>query len=159
MTDSWRATSHGPLKIDTSTPQSARIWDYWLGGENNYLVDREAADQVRARIPDIVDGARAQRALLMRVVRYLAGEMGIRQFLDIGAGLPTLNNTHEVAQATAQECRVVYVDNDPLVLAHARTLLTSAPEGAAAYIHADLRDPDAIWPKPPGFWISVNPSD
>lgn len=130
--------------IDTNKPQSARIWNYWLGGKDHYPVDREAGDQVRASIPDIADGARAERAFLIRVVRYLVGEVGIRQFLDIGTGLPTLNNTHEVAQATAPECRIVYVDNDPLVMAHARALLTSTAEGVTEYIHADLRDPDTI---------------
>ncbi|MGH3766840.1 MAG: SAM-dependent methyltransferase [Pseudonocardiaceae bacterium] len=137
-------TDHCPVDIDVSKPQSARIWNYWLGGKDNYPVDREAGDEVRARIPDIADGARAERAFLVRVVRYLVGEEGIRQFLDIGTGLPTLNNTHEVAQATAPECRIVYVDNDPLVLAHARALLTSTPEGVTDYIHADLGDPDTI---------------
>jgi hypothetical protein len=132
------------VDIDSTTPQSARIWNYWLGGKDHYPVDRAAGDEVQARIPDIVIGARAERAFLVRVVRYLVGEVGIRQFLDIGTGLPTLNNTHEVAQAMAPECRIVYVDNDPLVLAHARALLTSTPEGVADYIHADLRDPDTI---------------
>jgi hypothetical protein len=132
------------VDIDSTTPQSARVWNYWLGGKDNYPADRAAGDAVRARIPDIVDGARAERAFLVRVVRYLVGEAGIRQFLDVGTGLPTLNNTHEVAQAAAPECRIVYVDNDPLVLAHARALLTSSPEGVADYLHADLRDPDTI---------------
>ncbi|MDQ2879904.1 MAG: SAM-dependent methyltransferase [Actinomycetota bacterium] len=132
------------VDIDSSKPQSARIWNYWLGGKDNYPVDREAGDEVRARIPDIADGARAERAFLVRVVRHLVGEVGIRQFLDVGTGLPTLNNTHEVAQTMAPECRIVYVDNDLLVLAHARALLTSTPEGVTEYIHADLRDPDTI---------------
>jgi len=132
------------VDIDSSKPQSARIWNYWLGGKDNYPVDREAGDEVRARIPDIADGARAERAFLVRVVLHLVGEVGIRQFLDVGTGLPTLNNTHEVAQTTVPECRIVYVDNDPLVLAHARALLTSTPEGVTEYIHADLRDPDTI---------------
>jgi hypothetical protein len=132
------------MEIDTSVPQSARIWNYWLGGQDNYPVDRQAGDEVLARIPDIADGARAQRAFLIRVVRQLVAEAGIRQFLDIGAGLPTLDNTHEVAQATAPQCRVVYVDHDPLVLAHARDLLTSTPQGATEYLHADLRQPETI---------------
>jgi hypothetical protein len=132
------------VDIDTSKPQSARIWNYWLGGKDHYPVDRVAGDEVLAKIPDIADGARAERAFLIRVVRYLVAEVGIRQFLDIGTGLPTLNNTHEVAQATAPECRIVYVDNDPLVMAHARALLTSTPEGVTDYIHADLRDPEMI---------------
>ena len=130
--------------IDASTPQSARIWNYWLGGKDNYAADRAAGDDVLARIPDIADGARAERAFLTRVVRHLVGEMGIRQFLDVGTGLPVLDNTHEVAQRTAPDCRIVYVDNDPIVLAHARALLTSSPEGATDYLHADLRDPDTV---------------
>lgn len=130
--------------IDTSVAHSARFWDYLLGGKDNYLVDREVADQVLALDPDLREAARADRGFLVRAVRYLAGEAGIRQFLDVGTGLPTANNTHEVAQATAPECRIVYVDNDPLVLVHARALLTSTPEGATDYIHADIRDPDTI---------------
>ena len=123
---------------------SARLWKYLLGGKDNYPVDREAAQVALSLMPDLVNAARADRAFLVRAVRYLAGEVGIRQFLDIGTGLPTANNTHEVAQATAPECRLVYVDNDPLILAHARALLTSTPQGATDYIHADLRDPDTI---------------
>jgi hypothetical protein len=130
--------------IDASTPQSARIWNYWLGGKDNYAVDRAAGDDVRSRIPDIADGARAERAFLTRVVRHLVGEVGIRQFLDVGTGLPVMDNTHEVAQRIAPESRIVYVDNDPIVLAHARALLTSTPEGATAYLDADLRDPEPI---------------
>ena len=130
--------------IDTTVPHSARIWNYWLGGKDNYPVDREAGEQVRAVLPEIVDAARAQRGFLVRAVRYLAGDVGIRQFLDIGTGLPTANNTHEVAQATAPECRIVYADNDPLIMAHARALLTSTPEGATDYVHADLHNPDII---------------
>ena len=130
--------------IDTSVPHSARIWNYWLGGKDNYAVDREAGDQYRAIFPGITDVARTSRAFLTRAVRYLAGEAGIRQFLDIGTGLPTADNTHEVAQRVAPESRIVYVDNDPLVLAHARALLTSTPEGACEYLDADLRDPAKI---------------
>ena len=130
--------------IDTSAPHTARVWNYWLGGKDNYPVDREAGDQICAMMPDIIDGARTARAFLIRAVRYLAGEAGIRQFLDIGTGLPTANNTHEIAQATAPECRIVYVDNDPLVLVHARALLTSSPQGATAYIDGDLHDPETI---------------
>jgi hypothetical protein len=133
-----------PTEIDTAVPQSARIWNYWLGGKDNYAVDRAAGDEVLARIPDIADGARAERAFLMRVVRFLVQEAGIRQFLDVGTGLPTENNTHEVAQAADPTCRIVYVDNDPLVMAHARALLVGSPEGATDYIEADLRDPDTI---------------
>jgi len=130
--------------IDTSVPHSARIWNYWLGGKDNYAVDREAGDQYRAIFPGITDVARTSRAFLTRAVRYLAGEAGMRQFLDIGTGLPTADNTHEVAQRVAPESRIVYVDNDPLVLAHARALLTSTPEGACEYLDADLRDPAKI---------------
>ncbi|WP_433241747.1 SAM-dependent methyltransferase [Actinomadura nitritigenes] len=130
--------------IDTSVPHSARVWNYWLGGKDNYPVDREVGEQVRAVYPGIVDVARHSRAFLGRAVRYLAGEAGIAQFLDIGTGLPTVDNTHEVAQRVNAGCRIVYVDNDPLVLTHARALLSSTPEGACDYISADVRDPDAI---------------
>jgi ubiquinone/menaquinone biosynthesis C-methylase UbiE len=126
--------------IDTTVPHSARIWNYWLGGKDNYAVDRAAGDEYLQVFPAIADVARAQRAFLARSIRYLAGEAGIRQFLDVGTGLPTANNTHEVAQQVAPEARIMYVDNDPLVLAHARALLTSTPQGATAYIHADLHD-------------------
>jgi hypothetical protein len=131
-------------KIDTSVPHSARIWNYWLGGKDNYPVDREAGDKYRETFPQIVDVARAGRYFLARSVRFLAGEVGVRQFIDVGTGLPAPDNTHEVAQRVAPECRVVYVDNDPLVLAHARALLASAPEGSCDYIDADMRDPAAI---------------
>ncbi len=130
--------------IDTTVPHSARIWNYWLGGKDNYAVDRDAGDQYREIFPGITDVARASRAFLTRAVRYLAGEAGIRQFLDIGTGLPTADNTHEVAQRVAPESRIVYVDSDPLVLAHARALLTSTPDGACEYLDADIRDPAAI---------------
>ncbi|MBB6120104.1 SAM-dependent methyltransferase [Nocardiopsis algeriensis] len=131
-------------KIDTSIPHNARIWNYWLGGKDNYPVDREMGEQIRSFFPEIVDNALADRAFLVRAVTHLAREEGIRQFLDIGTGLPTQNNTHEVAQSVAPEARVVYVDNDPLVLAHARALLTGTDQGATDYIDADLRDPRAI---------------
>jgi hypothetical protein len=131
-------------EIDTSVPQTARIWNYWLGGKDNFPVDRAVGDQILEAFPAIVENARASRAFLARAVGYLAGEAGIRQFLDIGTGLPTANNTHQVAQSIAPECRIVYVDNDPIVLAHARALLTSTPEGATDYIDADLRDPEGI---------------
>src|SRR5499427_8557465 len=130
--------------IDTTVPHSARIWNYWLGGKDNYAVDREAGDQYVKTYPGIVDIARAGRAFIARAVRYMALEEGIRQFLDVGTGLPTADNTHEIAQRAAPESRIVYVDNDPLVLAHARALLTSTPEGATDYIDADAREPDAI---------------
>ncbi|MCO6009958.1 SAM-dependent methyltransferase [Actinoallomurus purpureus] len=131
-------------EIDTGVPHSARVWNYWLGGKDNYPVDRAAGDRYREIFPGIVDTARAARHFLARAVRHLAGEEGIRQFLDVGTGLPTVDNTHEVAQRVAPDSRIVYVDNDPLVLAHARALLTSAPEGRTDYVDADMRDPEKI---------------
>src|SRR6266511_817601 len=131
-------------EIDTTVASSARIYDYWLGGKDHYPVDLEMGEQIRAVLPGIVEMARDQRAFLVRMVTYLAREAGIRQFLDIGTGLPTANNTHEVAQRIAPEARIVYVDNDPVVLVHARALLTSTPQGATDYIDADLREPDTI---------------
>lgn len=122
----------------------ARIWNYWLGGKDNYASDREIGDQTIDAYPHIVELARAQRAFLVRSASHLVRDLGIRQLLDLGTGLPTQNNTHEVAQSIAPGARVVYVDKDPLVLAHARALLTSTPAGATDYIHADLRDPDRI---------------
>jgi O-methyltransferase involved in polyketide biosynthesis len=133
-----------PTGLDPEVSHSARIWNYWLGGKDNYAVDRAAGDRVAEMLPIIVVQARADRAFLGRAVRYLAGEAGIRQFLDIGTGLPTADNTHEVAQKVAPESRIVYVDNDPLVLVHARALLTSSPQGKTDYIEADLRDPGKI---------------
>jgi hypothetical protein len=133
-----------PPGIDTTIPQPARFWDYLLGGKDNYPIDREVGEQVLAIFPDLLDSARADRGFLLRVVRYLVKEAGIRQLLDIGTGLPTANNTHQVAQATAPECRIVYVDNDPMVLVHARALLTSTSEGRTDYLHADVRNPEAI---------------
>ena len=130
--------------IDTTVPHSARIWNYWLGGKDNYAVDREAGDAYKEVFPGIAVVARTSRGFLTRAVRYLAGEAGIRQFLDIGTGLPTANNTHQVAQSVAPESKIVYVDNDPLVLAHARALLTSSPEGSCDYLDADIRNPAAI---------------
>ena len=140
----YARTTHGQSMIDTTRAHTARIWDYWLGGKNNYPVDRTVGDQIRQLHPDIGDYARADRVFLGRAVRYLVGEAGIRQFLDIGTGLPTADNTHEVAQRVAPESRIVYVDNDHLVLVHARALLTSTPEGVTDYLDADMRDPDAI---------------
>jgi O-methyltransferase involved in polyketide biosynthesis len=131
-------------EIDTTVASSARIYNYWLGGKDHYPVDQEMGEQIRAVLPGIVEMARDQRAFLVRMVTYLAREAGIRQFLDIGTGLPTANNTHEVAQRIAPESRIVYVDNDPVVPTHARALLTSTPEGATDYIDADLREPDKI---------------
>src|SRR5260370_19411419 len=138
------ADSTAQTGIDTTVPHSARIWNYWLGGKDNFAVDRAAGDAWTATFPGMRDVARASRGFLIRSIAYLADDAGIRQFLDVGTGLPTANNTHQVAQRVAPEARIVYVDNDPLVLAHARALLTSTPEGATAYIHADLRDPDKI---------------
>jgi hypothetical protein len=131
-------------KIDTARPHAARMYDYFLGGKDNFAADRETARKAMASWPAVRTAVRENRAFLGRAVRFLVAEAGIRQFLDIGTGLPSANNVHEVAQAVAPECRVVYVDNDPIVLAHARALLTSAPEGKTAYIHADLRDPEKI---------------
>src|SRR3984957_15827051 len=133
-----------PPDFDTSHAHSARIYNYWLGGKDNFAADREAAELAIAANPGILSDVRANREFLARAVRYLASECGIRQFLDIGTGLPTASNTHEVAQAVAPDSRIAYVDNDPIVLTHARALLTSTPEGATAYIDADLRDTPAI---------------
>ncbi|URN08815.1 SAM-dependent methyltransferase [Actinomadura madurae] len=130
--------------VDPEVPNSARVWDYWLGGDEFYPADKAMADEIERVLPDIVDQARADRLFLRRVVEFFAGEAGIDQFLDIGTGLPTSNNTHEVAQRLRPDARVVYVDNDPLVLAHARALLTSTPEGVTAYLDADMHDPDGI---------------
>jgi O-methyltransferase involved in polyketide biosynthesis len=130
--------------LDTTIPHPARIYDYWLGGKDNYEADRKAAEQVITAQPSILATVRANRAFLRRAVQYLAGEAGIRQFLDIGTGLPTNENTHQIAQAITPESRIVYVDNDPIVLAHARALLTTTAEGATAYIQADARDTDTI---------------
>ncbi|GAA2449544.1 SAM-dependent methyltransferase [Actinomadura vinacea] len=142
---SWPgAGTDPPRDIDTGVPQSARIWNYWLGGKNNYPVDRAAGDEVLRVYPRMPDAARAARHFIARVVRHLVAEAGIRQFLDVGTGLPTVDNTHEIAQRAAPECKVVYVDNDPLVLAHARALLTSSPEGVTVYVDADLHDPETI---------------
>jgi hypothetical protein len=133
-----------PPSFDTTVAHPARVYDYWLGGKDNYQADRDAAEQVVKVMPSILPGVRANRAFLRRAVEYLAGEAGIRQFLDVGTGLPTAQNTHEVAQSIAPESRIVYVDNDPIVLAHARALLASSPQGATAYIEADARNPETI---------------
>jgi SAM-dependent methyltransferase len=130
--------------LNTGVAHPARIYDYWLGGRNNFEADREAAEQAIAANPLIVLDVRANRRFLARVVAYLAADGGVRQFLDIGTGLPTQSNTHQVAQAIAPACRVVYVDNDPIVNQHARQLLTSHPSGSAAFIQSDLRDIDKI---------------
>jgi len=133
-----------PSNLDTTVAHTARVWNYWLGGKDNFAPDREVGDAVAQMFPLIRTTARADRAFLGRVVRYLVGEAGIRQILDVGTGLPTANNTHEVAQGVAPETRIVYVDNDPLVLVHARALLTSTPQGATDYIEADLHEPGKI---------------
>jgi hypothetical protein len=137
--------------IDTTVAHTSRVYDYLLGGTDNFAVDREVAQHAFAAYPGGVDGARADaranRAFLGRVVRHLAGEVGIRQFLDIGTGIPNADNTHAVAQATMPAARIVYVDNDPIVLAHSHAMLKSHPRGATAYVHADLREPDVILKK------------
>src|SRR5215471_2547770 len=143
----WRcelmdATPDPPF--DPSVPHPARVYAYWLGGKDHYLADRHAAEEVIRRRPQVVEGARANRAFLARVIRFLTAECGIRQFVDIGTGLPAPHNTHEIAQAVAPDCRVVYVDNDPLVLVHARALLTSTRQGSCDYIEADLRNISAV---------------
>jgi hypothetical protein len=133
----------GPMSdetLDTDVPQTARIWNYWLGGTDNFPVDRQVGDEIRRAFPQIVDNARASRAFLVRSVSWATAEAGLRQFLDVGAGLPTVDNTHEVAQRIAPDSRIVYVDNDPLVLTQARALLTSDPRGVTQYIDADGRE-------------------
>ena len=134
--------------IDTTKPHPARMYDYYLGGKDHCAVDRETAEKAMASWRSVRTAVRENRAFLGRAVRYLVAEAGIRQFLDIGTGLPSANNVHEVAQGLAPECRVVYVDNDPIVLAHARALLTSTPQGRTAYIEADLREPEKILSDP-----------
>src|SRR5262252_8815457 len=130
-----------PMPFDTGVAHVARVYNYWLGGKDNFAADRAAGDQAIKAFPNIGLSARSNRAFLARAVHYLAGEAGIRQFLDIGTGIPSANNTHEVAQSVAPDSRIVYVDNDPIVLSHARALLTSRQEGATQYIDADLRNP------------------
>ena len=138
------AGQDAPVSFDTGVAHVARVYDYWLGGKDNFAADRAAGDQAIAAFPAIPLSARSNRAYQARVVRFLAGEAGIRQFLDIGTGIPTVNHTHQVAQSVAPESRVVYVDNDPVVLSHARALLASHPAGATDYLDADLRDPQKI---------------
>jgi S-adenosyl methyltransferase len=133
-----------PAAIDTTRAHQSRIYDYWLGGKDNFAIDREAAEQALAAYPGLRRGVQAQRAFLRNAVNYLAGTAGIRQFLDIGTGIPTASNTHEVAQAVDPGARIVYVDNDPIVLAHARALLTGVRPGTTSYLDADLRNPDEI---------------
>jgi len=145
--DDWFApipSGKEPVEIDTSVAHPARVYDYWLGGKDNYAADRDAAEHVISIRPTILRDIRANRAFLGRAVAYLASEPRIRQFLDIGTGIPASPNVHEIVQKIAAESRVVYVDNDPIVHAHARALLASAPEGATAYIEADLRESSTI---------------
>ncbi|MEV5495974.1 SAM-dependent methyltransferase [Nonomuraea fuscirosea] len=136
-----------PHGINPNIPHSARVYDYWLGGKDNFEADRRVAEQTMAAVPGIRESARNNRAFLGRAVRHLA-RLGVRQFLDLGTGIPSQGNTHEVAQAEAPDARVVYVDNDPIVMAHARALLTSTPEGRTAYIEADVREPRTILEHP-----------
>jgi hypothetical protein len=140
--------SGGAPRIDMTKPHPARRYDYWLGGKDNFQADRDAAEAIAAVFPHIRTAARENRAFMQRAVNFLAAEAGIRQFLDIGTGLPTANNVHDVAQRIAPESRIVYVDNDPLVLTHARALLTSSEQGATAYIDADVRNPERILSDP-----------
>ncbi|HEY6276757.1 MAG TPA: SAM-dependent methyltransferase [Streptosporangiaceae bacterium] len=148
MTAEWfqgtAAEDATPVEIDTSVAHPARVYDYWLGGKDNYPADRAAGEAAATANPAILTGVRANRRFLRRAVHYLADQAGVRQFLDIGTGLPSVNNTHQVAQSIAPDSRVVYVDNDPVVLAHARALLTSSAPGETAYISADARDVDLI---------------
>ena len=134
--------------IDTTVPHPARRYNYWLGGKDNFAADRASGDEIEKKFPGMRAGVRANRDVLGRMVGFLAGEAGIRQFLDIGTGLPTADNTHEVAQRITPDSHVVYVDNDPMVMAHAQALLTSAPAGRTTYIEADLREPAAILASP-----------
>jgi hypothetical protein len=150
MVDQWAAADDAYLrrlasKIDSSVPHSARRYNYWLGGKDNFAADRASGDAVANMFPSIRTAALENRRFLRRAVSFLAAEQGIRQFLDIGTGLPTADNTHEVAQRIAPQSKVVYVDNDPLVMVHARALLTSSPGGGVTdYVEADLREPDKI---------------
>ena len=133
-----------PALFDASVPHIARVYNFWLGGKDHFAADRDLAERFIAADPEVIAGVRANRAFLGRAVHFLAAEARIRQFLDIGTGIPTTNNTHEVAQRAAPDSRIVYVDNDPIVLAHARALLTSDPDGATDYIDADLRNTGTI---------------
>jgi S-adenosyl methyltransferase len=148
LPDAWLRGVYGPAHesptIDASVAHSARVYDYLLGGKDHFAADRTAGDQMIAALPNVVTGSRMNRAFLARAVRFLVAECGIRQFLDIGTGIPSAGNTHEVAQEIAPQTRVVYVDNDPIVLSHARALLTSTVAGAVAYLDTDLRHPDGI---------------
>jgi hypothetical protein len=143
------------VPIDTTVPHQARVWNYFIGGEDHYPADREFAEKVLEAYPGFDEVPRFARVFLGRAVRFLTREAGIRQFLDIGTGLPTHDNTHEVAQRIAPESKIVYVDNDPLVLVHAQALLTSAPEGVCQYLQADAATPRASCAPPPGPWTSA----
>lgn len=146
--DSSEAEYRAPTDLRTDVPHTARMYDYWLGGKDHFAADREGAERAAAVFPGVRLAARANRRFLGRAVRWLVREAGIRQFLDIGTGIPTAANTHVVAQQAAPDSRVVYVDNDPIVLAHARALLTSTPQGRTAFIDADLRKPETILEHP-----------
>ncbi|MGX9888191.1 SAM-dependent methyltransferase [Streptomyces sp. NPDC002276] len=143
MSDSGTPAA-GPARLDTGVAHNARVWNHWIGGTDNYEIDRRVGEHVAGLFPVIREVARADRDFLGRAVRFLTGERGVRQFLDLGTGLPSVDNTHEIAQRVAPDARIVYVDNDPLVLVHARKLLTSTPEGVTDYIEADVRDPASI---------------
>jgi S-adenosyl methyltransferase len=130
--------------LDTRTAHPARVYDYWLGGKDNFAADREAGELALKAYPQLAEAVKSNRAFLARAVTFLTGEAGVRQFLDIGTGIPAASNTHEVAQRAAPDSRIVYVDNDPIVLLHAKSLLRSTPQGACDYIQEDLRNPDAI---------------
>jgi hypothetical protein len=142
---------HLGVDLGLDRPHPARVYDYWLGGKDHFAADRAAGDELAAKLPSLPIAARANRGFMVRVVRYLAAEQGVRQFLDIGTGLPVAPNLHEVAQGVAPAARVVYVDNDPLVLVHARALLTGTPQGACDYLDADLRDPAGILDRAAGI--------
>jgi hypothetical protein len=137
-------TGRSSRPIDTTVAHSARRYDYWLGGKDNFAADRESGDAIAAAFPTVRTAVIENRRFVRRAAAFLAGDAGVRQFLDIGTGIPTSPNVHEIVQGTAAASRVVYVDNDPVVLAHARALLASSAEGATAYIDADLREPDKI---------------
>ena len=141
-------TQQVPPEINTNVPQSARVYDYWLGGKDHFPADRALGDAIAGALPTIRTQVRAQRAFLGRAVRYLTRDAGIRQYLDIGTGIPSAGNVHDVAQEVAPESRVLYVDNDPIVLAHARALMAGTAEGPVAFIQADLREPETILSDP-----------
>lgn len=148
MTETAALDDWEPTEIDTSVAHSARVYDYWLGGKDNFPADRELAEQIIAAVPNMRAMARANRDFLAKAVTHLVEEGGIRQFLDVGTGIPTAGNTFEVAQALAPESRVLYVDNDPIVLAHARAMISSHPAGRTSFILGDLRKPESILEHP-----------